>query len=92
MPEEAPTLVCMPLAQAAMVARNSTTNQKCSKCQQRVLLAPSGQRYLKAHPEAVIVCAPCFAPEPGDYEMAAPDAEIRGEMATAQPNTWRNRN
>jgi hypothetical protein len=93
MNEERHMLVCAPLASAAMVARNSTTNQKCSKCEQRVLLAPSGQRFLKEHPDAAILCALCYSPNADDKpHLAAPEAEILAEMETAQPNTWRNRN
>jgi hypothetical protein len=93
MNDEPKVLICMPLSQAAMVARNSTTDQKCSECGQRVLIAPSGQNFLKANPDAAILCTACYVPDPEDIgQLAAPEAEILAEAATAQPNMWRNRN
>ncbi len=84
MNDEPKVLICMPLSQAAMVARNSTTDQKCSECGQRVLIAPSGQNFLKVNP---------YVPDPEDIgQLAAPESEILAEAATAQPNMWRNRN
>lgn len=86
------TIVCVRADDCELVAVGSARNE-CSKCQSSVLIAPSGQRCLRDNPATVIVCTRCFLPPPGaKAQLAASVEELRAEAATAQPNTWRNRN
>jgi hypothetical protein len=93
MPNDQIVLICMPLDAAIKVVPHSIRD-KCSSCNSIVAIAPTGQRFLKANPEAIILCAFCYVPDPDDAagKLAAPETEILAEMATAEPNTWRNRN
>lgn len=87
------TLICM-RADAPWMTRGSSFRRCCSKCSERVMVAPSGELELERSPNAVIVCHKCFLAQPID-----PKAEYRGptqaqmmEMRNAMPNFWRGRN
>jgi hypothetical protein len=88
------TLVCM-RADAELAARGSVFDRVCSKCSARVMLAPSGQAFLKNDPDAAILCNVCYGavasldnlPHP-----AAPIETILQEIKTSGPNPYRRRN
>lgn len=87
-------LVCVP-ATAPLCVEGATFDQVCSQCRQNVMLAPSGQRFLKEHPASSILCRQCYCPEPSDLPCgltATSPGELRAEIASIRPNTWRHRN
>lgn len=93
MDEEPQTLVTILADDAPIAAAGSSTDRKCSKCAKAVLLAPSGQRFMKANPDTIILCIRCFRPEEyGTGSPAASAEELKAEFRTAQPNTYRGRN
>lgn len=59
------------------------------------MMAPSGQRFLKDHPAAAILCLDCFKANPpkgGEAQLAAPAKDIIREVVDAEPNPWLRRN
>ena len=97
-------IVCAP-ADSHWMARGSSFDHKCSKCAARVMMAPSGQRFLKQRaaeqlvkrsPELSILCIACFLLEretPDDeFLLAAGVDEITAELKGSVPNRWRERN
>jgi hypothetical protein len=77
------------------MAAGSVFDRFCHWCGERVMIAPSGQALLKTMPELKIMCAVCFASMDADAEeilLPASIEELRREIATARPNTWRQRN
>jgi ribosomal protein L40E len=55
----------------------------CSKCGEKVGIYPSGQAALKAHPNAVVICAQCALADPdekADHRPAAGLEVIEKEM------------
>lgn len=63
MSEENQVLVCMS-ADAPLMAEGSTLVHRCATCKQHVMMAPSGQQFLKQHPEAEIMCFRCWLMRP----------------------------
>ena len=87
-------LICSP-ATIPLAPPGSVYHHRCSRCGQNVVMAPSGQRFFKQYPGCVIVCMLCVKPadlQGKDQRLAASLDEMAGEIATAQPNTWRFRN
>jgi ribosomal protein S27AE len=87
-------LMCAP-ADSPMEVAGSAYDRECARCGRGVMIAPSGQEYLKANRDAEIVCTPCMLAEAtGRAEIALPadSDQIAGEMATARPNMRRYRN
>lgn len=88
------TLVCM-RADAELAALGSVFDRACSHCTARVMLAPSGQVFVKQEPDTVILCNVCYGavasmdnlPQP-----AAPVETILQEIRTSGPNPYRRRN
>ncbi len=89
------TVICAP-ADFPNTVRGSTFDRLCSKCSGRVMLAPSGQKMMEQHPNADILCFYCFllGEVPGEPVglTAATIDELRAEIASTVPNTWRMRN
>lgn len=92
---KADVLVCAP-ATAEMAARGSVFDRSCSKCGERVMVAPSGQRMLKEIPGLPIICMRCYYVAVRGRECvniwAAPMEEIERERRDAIPNMHRRRN
>jgi hypothetical protein len=90
---ESRIFICAPATGDLMVTGTSF-DRVCSKCNQRVMVSPSGQARLKAEPAAVIICLKCFKPPARyDAELSAGTREgLAAELATIQPNTWKDRN
>lgn len=84
-------LVCA-AANSPLTVRGSSFNRRCSACQVQVMIAPSGERRLRAEPEIIIVCLGC-ARRLGKVRVLpqAPDqiAESNNGPVT---NYWRIRN
>ena len=86
-------IVCM-RADSPLTIPGSIYDRRCAKCLTPVMIAPTGQAYLKAHPDATIICPDCL---PNKYEtvgngLTAPAEEIVEEMKTMEPNLRRYRN
>lgn len=92
--KERPVLVCMSI-NAALMPQGSTVDQKCRSCDQCVVMAPSGQQFMRDHPDAEIMCFRCWQESGEQFEIggfAADDETIRREAQTAVPNLHRERN
>ncbi len=90
-------IVCARADEPIAVA-GTTFNLKCSRCGERVMVAPSGQKRMKQSKLPVeLVCLPCFQSRAEFREAAHEDfsperiAEILSEMSWTIPNPWRNR-
>jgi len=87
------TIVCAP-ADAPFMARGSVFDHACGKCGGKVMMAPSGQAFLRKHPRALIRCLRCRPMAPQEYrppETASLETLIE-EARTAVPNLRRSRN
>lgn len=88
-------LVCA-LATAAMTAANSSFDRHCSRCGERVVIAPSGQRLLRER-SMKILCLSCAVrmaeelPEGGEVTIQ-PAPGALDDLADVAPNMWRKRN
>lgn len=94
-PGQAYHIVCNP-ADAAWTVEGATFTHDCYVCGHKVMMAPSSERFLKAHPESKIVCTSCVVaekvPMPTEFRLPASIETIRAEATRAIPNTRRNRN
>jgi hypothetical protein len=82
-------------ATAKYTARDSTFDKCCKRCTERVMIAPSGQRFLKDRPGFEIICTQCFfeTANPEDRIQLASSAEtVLQEIAGMVPNHFRRRN
>jgi hypothetical protein len=87
------TIVCAP-ADAPLAPIGSVFHHACGACGGKVMMAPSGQAFLRKHPLAAIRCLRCQPIAPRDYrppETASLDTVLE-EMRTAGPNLRRSRN
>ncbi len=88
-------LMCA-LADAPLKVPGSAFKLTCSQCGRRVMVAPSGQKFLKAHPLARIECIECVAKkDAGKLDFggtAATGDELRREIASFVENDWPKRN
>ncbi len=104
-PKPEPEFIVCAAADNRWAARGSSFEHKCSKCSTRVMMAPSGQRFLKKRaadqavkgaPDLLILCSNCFLLERGLHDsellLAAGVDEIAAELRSAGPNQWRERN
>mgnify|MGYP001575510715 CR=1 FL=1 len=83
------TLICAP-ADAMFTVPGSDYTHKCSACGGRIMIATRGQKLLKDHPTAAVLCLRCYRPKNGDKIQVT--REALAEVQAAMPNTWRNRN
>ena len=90
-------VVCA-LADVEMTVPGAVFDRVCSKCARRVMIAPSGQRMLEAHPGAAIssiICMVCFvdlASAGKVWDIIEPTDEQMEELKGAIPNVRRERN
>lgn len=89
MPDTAITLLCAS-ATCLVTIPDSDFSHTCSKCGERVMIAPSGHKFLQEHPSAAIVCIECYRLKPSDRPFLAPGA--LEELKNIIPNTWGRRN
>jgi hypothetical protein len=90
------TLVCA-RADARFTIAGSSFDRCCSRCNQRVMLSPSGKVYLERYTEAQLICTDCIIAEAGTKPvktlgLAAPDDVAADELTRIVPNTWGLRN
>jgi hypothetical protein len=87
-------LVCM-LADYPSTVPGSTFEHSCSHCDRRLMMAPSGQGFMREHPEAVKICFGCYRKieTPDDeWRLAGSKEQVLREISTSVPNDRRNRN
>jgi hypothetical protein len=95
--KHADVLVCLD-ADALTTLRGSTFDRSCGTCERRVMISPTGQRFLKRRPGIRILCERCYAALPdievaaAKHRLAAPPSEILAELKTRVPNLRRQRN
>lgn len=94
-------LLVAALADSEFTAPGSSFDKTCKYCGRLVMLAPTSQRMLRKHPDAIITCVPCFSdaydskPEVFDRAekiLAGTPDEVAREINSAVPNLRRNRN
>lgn len=88
-------VICAP-ADSPLECEGTSYDRSCSRCNSAVMLAPSGQEFVRNTPDAEIVCIPCYLfgqADPHEFDGLAGDPEkIVAEIATARPNMRRYRN
>lgn len=90
-------LVCARAGSIPAVPPGTLFNQQCSRCNETVAIAPTGQKFCKENPSTVIVCHACLTPsELGEalskMKTAGSPEELAAEFRSMKPNTWSNRN
>lgn len=90
MPE--PLLFICARATAPLVAAGSTFDQKCSRCKNNLVMAPSGREYYSEHPEAILICEYCVTEKDLEGAQRKLSPKMLEEIRSARPNTWRDRN
>ena len=93
----APSALICARADSPLIVRGSTLDKTCGLCGARVMMAPSGQAVLKEKPDIMIICASCFGTADfGDRKIEIQPAcgmdQLKAEVSSAMPNTWRRRN
>lgn len=84
-------LVCAD-ADMPMMAEGSTFDKVCRRCQRRLMIAPSGQRYLAMYPEVETECWACHVRHnPLELGSGEPIAFLL-ESRRVVPNYRRSRN
>jgi hypothetical protein len=78
-------LVCA-RADLPLTVEGASFDRSCSRCEQPVMVAPSGQEVLRNSPETGIVCFGCF------LGIVQPGEKIRVVEGAPEercvPNTW----
>lgn len=79
-------------ADALMTTPGSSFKFHCSKCNRRVMIAPSGMNVLRDRPAVAILCLGCFYGLK-DAQFEGLTAEQCAELREPSiPNLWRKRN
>jgi hypothetical protein len=89
-------MVCAP-ADSPLTATGSVFTYVCCRCTKHVMIAPSGQQFIRDHAadRITIVCMRCVDPAdiPDDgIALTAPSEIVSAEVDSARPNDWRRRN
>lgn len=87
-------LVCMSI-NAPFISRGSSVDRVCGTCGFHVMIAPSGQKFLRERPKTTIMCTACCAASTEDKEFrgfAADRETLLRECKTSMPNVHRQRN
>ncbi len=94
MPNERPIVLVASDAEAPRMVPGSIFDRHCGTCNRRLMIAPSGQQFLKDHPESGIICSACWfkMQDKGDTTLAAEPEIILREATTSIPNFHRRRN
>lgn len=87
MKEEPVVLICAKADQKEMV-RGSSFDNKCATCGCAVMMAPSGQTFLKNNPDSIVMCVGCALklPPPDKIMTAANSEEIKQEFKNIVEN------
>jgi hypothetical protein len=59
MGEKNEIVVVCAFADAPLTVPGSDFSRVCSGCSKRLMVAPSGQQFIEAHPSAVVICLDC---------------------------------
>jgi hypothetical protein len=90
-----PDIFVAALATAPFAARGSSFDKFCGACGKRVMVAPSGQLFLKKHPDIPIWCLPCVMerlPAGITFARSAHAETLDAETKTSVPNLFNERN
>ena len=86
-------------ADSPRVVPNSDFSRRCDRCQTRIMIAPSGQAFLKTCNHLVsLVCYECWlntrdvAILQASIQACAPAKQLAEEIATSIPNPHLRRN
>lgn len=91
--EDDPKLLVCARADAELATPDSTFDFECGYCGTLLMIAPSGQRIVKADALMVPICMDCIPKDDCDFRgFAAPIAEVKAETKAAIPNMRRYRN
>ena len=55
-------IVCQPTADQPVALVSGASKDVCARCGSEVWVSPASRAVLARHPQAGIVCLPCFAP------------------------------
>lgn len=99
MPEESVVMVCA-RADSPRVVPNSDFSRRCDRCQTRIMIAPSGQEFLKTYNKSPVslVCSECWlntrdvAILQASIQACAPAKQLAEEIAASIPNPHLRRN
>jgi hypothetical protein len=92
MKNEKIVLACARADDCPVVPPGSTYKHHCHKCKAVLVVAPTGQRALKNHPSARLLCLQCLPGGLPPGVLAASLDEVLDEMRRAVPNLWGQRN
>ncbi len=87
-----PEAIVCARADADKCVRGTTFDRICATCKSPLMLAPSGQRFLSEHPDAVTICMYCIPESAECIGPIRPLEEILEELKGSVPNLRRNRN
>lgn len=96
MSEELGALVCLRASYHTEVA-GSVYDRRCGRCKAALMIAPSGQAFLKEKPATPLLCHVCYladvkAGKIEDVELVADIDTIGREMRSLRPNNFARRN
>ena len=91
-----PRILLCSLADGPSAVAGSAFNHRCSRCQRRVMVSPSGQRRLTEFAGMEIVCTECcksISEVPESIQLSAEgEEELKRELGQVISNPWRARN
>jgi hypothetical protein len=88
-------VLCCQLADAPHMIAGAKFDRRCSRCGAIVMIAPSGQLFLKNYPTTRIICVSCYMNQERPavrHALAADPKTIEQELRNTIPNLWRKRN
>ncbi len=82
-------------ADSPLMVRGCVFTHFCSSCLTRLMLAPTGQKYLAGNPDTRLICISCYLklpPDETEHQLTADPETIADELNAIVPNNWRHRN
>lgn len=96
MPRREKAIMICANAESAWATPGTTYTMCCHFCFQHVMVAPSGQQFLREHPAGVdLMCFRCYLKDHlylGMPALAADVETVAREIRSAVPNLYRERN
>jgi hypothetical protein len=84
-------LVCAD-ADSPMMIEGATFDKCCRRCGRRLMVAPSGKRFLALYPKAETECMACHMRDPLTLRPGEPITWLLERTARVVPNLRRSRN
>jgi hypothetical protein len=79
-------------AEAPMNVPGSSFRHRCSKCNRRVMVAPSGLQLLRERPGISVLCVTCFREFKDPKFVGMNEEQIAEAKQPSVPNLWKERN